>query len=105
VCVADAVSRIAADPHLTDDGLHDPDARQVLAYMRDVLDEVAEDPANRQVTQPPQASEVVSHLLAEADGNRTRLSRGTAHTGFEDLNSYGNVGRVTTTHRSSNVAA
>jgi len=24
---------------------------------------------------------------AEADGNRTRLSRATAHTGFEDLNS------------------
>jgi hypothetical protein len=28
---------------------------------------------------------------AEADGNRTRLSRATAHTGFEDLNSSANV--------------
>jgi hypothetical protein len=29
---------------------------------------------------------------AEADGNRTRLSRGAAHTGFEDLNSHANGG-------------
>jgi hypothetical protein len=30
--------------------------------------------------------------LAEADGNRTRLSRVAAHTGFEDENSSANVG-------------
>jgi hypothetical protein len=30
--------------------------------------------------------------LAEADGNRTRLSRVAAHTGFEDSNSSANVG-------------
>jgi hypothetical protein len=31
-------------------------------------------------------------LVAEADGNRTRLSRDAAHTGFEDSNSSANVG-------------
>src|SRR5919106_853510 len=31
-------------------------------------------------------------LVAEADGNRTRLSRVAAHTGFEDSNSSANVG-------------
>ena len=31
-------------------------------------------------------------LVAEADGNRTRLSRVAAHTGFEDSNSSTNVG-------------
>jgi hypothetical protein len=40
--VAGAVGRIAADPHCSDDGGHDLDARQALAYMRDVLDELAE---------------------------------------------------------------
>ena len=30
--------------------------------------------------------------MAEADGNRTRLSRVAAHTGFEDSNSSANAG-------------
>jgi hypothetical protein len=40
--VADAADRIAADPRFPDDGGHDLDARQTLAYMRDVLDELVE---------------------------------------------------------------
>jgi hypothetical protein len=40
--IADAVTRIAADPHITDDG-HDLDARHALTCMRNVLDELAED--------------------------------------------------------------
>jgi hypothetical protein len=48
--VAGAAARIAADPHTTDDGGHDLDARQALAYMRDVLDELAEQPP---ASEPP----------------------------------------------------
>lgn len=40
--LADAVRRIAADRSLTDDGCH-LDARQALAYMREVLDDLAGD--------------------------------------------------------------
>jgi len=40
--VADAVGRIAAAPHCTDDDGQHLDARQALAYVRDVLDELAE---------------------------------------------------------------
>jgi hypothetical protein len=32
----------------------------------------------------PDGSRAAFLLVAEADGNRTRLSRATAHTGFED---------------------
>jgi hypothetical protein len=35
------VARIAAEPHVTGDGRRDLDARQALANMRDVLDELA----------------------------------------------------------------
>jgi hypothetical protein len=41
--VAGAVRTIAAGPDLTEHLLHDLDARQALAYMRDVLDELAGD--------------------------------------------------------------
>ncbi len=41
--VADAVSAIAADPEITEDDAHALDARQALAYMREVLDDLAGD--------------------------------------------------------------
>jgi hypothetical protein len=37
------VSSIAAAPQVIDDGGPDLDARQALVYVRDVLDELAED--------------------------------------------------------------
>ena len=39
--VADAVGRIAADTHIRNEAGQDLDARQALAYMRDVLDDLA----------------------------------------------------------------
>jgi hypothetical protein len=39
--VAEAVSKVAANPRVTEDGGRDLDARQALAYMREVLDELA----------------------------------------------------------------
>ena len=41
--IADAVTRIAADPRITDDDGRDLDARHALTCMRNVLDEPAED--------------------------------------------------------------
>jgi hypothetical protein len=41
--IGDAVASIAAAPQVTDGGGPDLDARQALVYMRDVLDELAED--------------------------------------------------------------
>jgi hypothetical protein len=40
--IADAVTRIAADPRTTDDDGHHLDARHALTYVRNVLDELAE---------------------------------------------------------------
>jgi hypothetical protein len=39
--VADAVGRIAADTHIRNEAGQDLDARQALAYKRDVLDDLA----------------------------------------------------------------
>ena len=46
--VADAVASIAAAPQVTDDGGPDLDAREAMVYMRDVLDELAEDEESAQ---------------------------------------------------------
>jgi hypothetical protein len=46
--VADAVASIAAAPQVTDGGGPDLDAREALVYMRDVLDELAEDAESAQ---------------------------------------------------------
>jgi hypothetical protein len=52
----------------------------------------AEDQTPREMAKGGEARSARSDGMAEADGNRTRLSRVAAHTGFEDLNSSANVG-------------